>query len=147
MSKSAEDRGVKTSQKSTNRSNASCETYTKTIIKDKSLLIGEAIDDAHEEHEARQDILKSEVCSSPDATVKFGEEKVDICYSTHKKATAAHHEAITASLEEANKRDSSKTSAKAKSADKQQLEIKLNGDGFKIPHGRAKRHKKKIEIS
>ncbi len=85
--------------------------------------------------------------SSPDATMNFGEEIVDIHYSTHKKAMVAHHEAVGAELEETDKKESSKTSGKVKARDGQQAEIDLDDDGFKIRRGRAKRHRKKIEVT
>ncbi len=148
-SKSADGKVVKGSKKSADQGKSSGETVTKTIIKDKSFLIGETIDDdAHDEHEARHraklhgtwETLKSEVSSSPDANVKFGEEKVDTHYSTHKNATAAPCEAVAAEWEETDKRESSKASAKAKARDGQQSEIDLDDDGFKIPCGSTKRH-------
>ncbi len=141
MYKSVDSNGVKTSKKSAEHGRASGGTDTKIINKDSSLLISETIDDSHDEHDARhhvklddtQDILQSEVSSNPDAIVKFGEEKIDTHYSSHKKAMASRHEAVTA-----DKTESSKTFAKAKARDCQLSEIDLDDDGFIIPHGRAK---------
>ncbi len=111
----------------------------KTIVKERYLQIRETIDDAHNEHGARHraklagtpEILQAEVSSLPDATKKFSEDQVERCYTSHKKETAANHEAVAADKEETNHKPSSKASAKvspkAKTSDIQQSDIGARG--------------------
>ncbi len=113
VSKSAGCKGVKNSTKPVDKDSDSSGSETKTIIKDRSLLICETIDDVHVEHEARHraklagtlEILQAEVSSHLNATTKFGEDKVETCYFSHKQATAAHCESVTAELEDSDLRN------------------------------------------
>ncbi len=113
------------------------------------------VDDASIEHDARhraklsgaQVILQSELSSSPDATINFGEERVDTRHSSHVATKPTLQQAADAGKEENAKTNSSKASAKAKAMDGQQSDIEFDDNGFKIPRSRAKHHKKKIEVT
>ncbi len=131
----------------------------KTIVKDRSLLIGEQIEDAQKEHNTRhqakltraREIRQIEVSSHPDAMKKFGEEQVETCFSTHKKATATLHAAVEAKKDETDQNDSSKAAAKskdkAKASDEQQSGGEVHDDGFKIPQGAAHYNQKNLKAT
>ncbi len=91
--KSHSGQGVQSSRKLGDLSDSSTDQDTKTIVKDRSLLIKECVRDAQTEYDERhqakvagaRDILQSDVMSDPKATTKFGKEQVETHLSLHKK--------------------------------------------------------------
>ncbi len=141
---------------------------TKTISKDKSLLVPETLS-GQVEYDARHhaklsgvtDIQQSIVTSSPDAMTKFGQTQVQTKLSEYLEkvqtlATGSGNTSVSAAQvlkgftilkkdPASNVQSTSKDDKSSKENDDEKAPAKFDNKGFKIPQGIAHQRKKKLD--
>ncbi len=151
-SKTANGKGIKSSTKSTDAS--SLDSDTKTISKDRLLLIEKQVKSTQAEFDERhrfkvsgeKGVLQSSVHTDPNATKNFGVEQVTTRFSHHlpnlEVAKAAQIAGATHSKEAKSTKNGSYSmeaapTEKASTSGRQQSSVEIDYKRFKIPKGAA----------